>query len=140
MRAIWLAGFAVGAHAQDIKAKLDLCADESAEPDLLIDACSWLLQSGRLTEGYLTFASIKRGRAYFRKNQGDQAIRDFDQAIALRPDYADSYINRGLAYFWKGQLDQAIRDYGQAIVLAPDDAGAYSSRGEVYARRGQPTA
>jgi len=66
----------------------------------------------------------------------EQAIADYDQAIALKPDYALAYYNRGIAYRQKGDLDHAIADYDQAIALEPDDADAYNNRGVAYDYKG----
>jgi tetratricopeptide (TPR) repeat protein len=66
----------------------------------------------------------------------ERAIADYDQAIALQPDYALAYYNRGVAYADKGDLDHAIADYDQAIALQPDYAVAYSSRGVAYHHKG----
>jgi tetratricopeptide (TPR) repeat protein len=35
----------------------------------------------------------------------DGALKDYDEAIRLKPDYADTYINRGLARKAKGDID-----------------------------------
>jgi tetratricopeptide (TPR) repeat protein len=67
-----------------------------------------------------------------------EAIRDYDQAIALNPDYDRAYNNRGLACAKVGRLTEAIQDYDKAIALNPDYAQAYESRGIAYARSARP--
>ncbi|MFZ1109035.1 MAG: tetratricopeptide repeat protein [Rhodomicrobium sp.] len=66
----------------------------------------------------------------------DRAISDYNQAIRLKPDYADAYNNRGNAYRAKGDNDRAIADYDQAIRLKPDYASAYNNRGASYNEKG----
>ena len=61
-----------------------------------------------------------RGNALADKSEVDAAIRDYDQAIKLNPDYADAFNGRGVAYDKKGELEHAIRDYDQAIKLKSD--------------------
>ena len=63
------------------------------------------------------------------KGEYDHAIADLDQAIRLKPDFADAYFSRGLAYSDKGDYDRAITDFDQAIRLKPDAAYAYNGRG-----------
>jgi len=58
------------------------------------------------------------------------ALREFDQAIALRPGEAAIYNNRGTVYHALGQYDRALEDYGRAIALKADFAQAYVNRGK----------
>ncbi len=60
-----------------------------------------------------------RGVAYGDKGLYDQAIADYTQAIALKPDYAAAYDNRGWSYEKKGARDQAVADYRAALRLDP---------------------
>ena len=60
------------------------------------------------------------------------AIEDYDEAVALNPDYAEAYNNRGVAYEKKGDLDLAIQDYDKAIALRPDLAETYCRRGVTW--------
>ncbi len=56
----------------------------------------------------------KRGVAYARKGQYDQAISDFNKALEINPRYATAYYNRGIAYKDKGQYDKAWEDVHKA--------------------------
>jgi Flp pilus assembly protein TadD len=48
---------------------------------------------------------IKSGLAHLRKADYDQAIADFDRAIALNPNSAVAYYDRGIAYRAKANAD-----------------------------------
>jgi tetratricopeptide (TPR) repeat protein len=75
--------------------------------------------------------------AYFRlgwlhqvpMDDDEQAITDYDQAIALDPDDAVAYNNRGLARYDQGDPEGAIADYDRAMALNPDYAAAHNNRG-----------
>jgi lipoprotein NlpI len=67
----------------------------------------------------------------------DRAIKDYDQAIALNPHYANAFNNRGNAYRCKGAYGHAIDDYNKAIGLDPYDAKKFKSRGIVGFSMGQ---
>ena len=54
------------------------------------------------------------------------------QAILLKPDWAEPYDNRGLAYAAQGDYERALADWTQAIKLQPDFADAFLNRGLVY--------
>ena len=66
---------------------------------------------------------------YYKKGLYDRAIAEYDQAIKLKPFYANAYNYRGVAYMGKGLYDRAIEDYDTAIRLRPDYAKAYRNRG-----------
>ena len=57
--------------------------------------------------------------AYLRKGEYDVAIRAFDEAISLRPDYGEAFANRAAAYLKKQEYDRAARDFDEAIRIAP---------------------
>jgi tetratricopeptide (TPR) repeat protein len=68
-----------------------------------------------------------RGIAFAEKGQYDQAISDFNQAIAINPSYNKAYNNRGIVYRLRGQYHQAISDFNKAIAINPLDAEAYNN-------------
>ena len=59
----------------------------------------------------------------------DEAIRYFDKAIALHPEFAQSYRERGLAYRGKGDFERAVENLTKAIELNPDFTVFYVERG-----------
>lgn len=59
----------------------------------------------------------------------EDSISAYEEAIRLKPDYANAYINRGVAKAHLGQYDDAIADYDEAIRLKPDDTDSYYNRG-----------
>jgi tetratricopeptide (TPR) repeat protein len=79
---------------------------------------------------------LDHGGACLDKGKHDEAIADYDKAIALDPNFALAYSNRGLAYAKKGDVDRAIADYTKAIALDPNFADAYTNRGVACYMRG----
>ncbi len=73
-----------------------------------------------------------RGNVYDDLGNYEQALSDYNQAIALDPKYAAAYNNRGIIYDDLGNYEQALSDYNQAIALDPKDALAYNNRGIIY--------
>jgi tetratricopeptide (TPR) repeat protein len=47
------------------------------------------------------------------------AIKEFDRAIKLNPQFAEAFYRRALAYFDLGQPQAAINDYNQSLTLKP---------------------
>ena len=79
---------------------------------------------------------LDHGRACLDKGKYDDAIADYDRAIALDPKDATAYTNRGVAYGRKGRVNRAIADYDKAIALDANVALAYTNRGVAYGRKG----
>ncbi len=65
-----------------------------------------------------------------------RCIKDYTEAIRIKPDFAWAYNNRGIACKAKGDLDGAIKDYTKAIHLKPDYAVAYRNRGVAWESKG----
>ncbi|MBR2519419.1 MAG: tetratricopeptide repeat protein [Selenomonadaceae bacterium] len=60
------------------------------------------------------------------------AVKVYTEAIEIKPDSADAYLNRGHVYCNLEQNEHALRDYNKAIELNPNDPEAYNDRGSFY--------
>ncbi|HLK23278.1 MAG TPA: TIR domain-containing protein [Caulobacteraceae bacterium] len=78
----------------------------------------------------------EQANAHARAGEYDQAIEQYNQVIAARPDHANALNNRGNALLAKGQGEQAILDFDRAIALKPDFAAAYCNRGNAFQSKG----
>lgn len=61
-----------------------------------------------------------RGAAYFDLEMFDEALRDYAEAIRLKPDLGQSWSNIGNVYMQERKTQKAIEAYRQATVCAPD--------------------
>ena len=77
------------------------------------------------------------GNALDGKGQTDEAINQYQEAIRLKPDFADAHYNLGNVLGRKGQLDEAISQYQEAIRLKPDFAEANNNFGFALGLKGQ---
>lgn len=77
-----------------------------------------------------------RGNTRVSQNHLNEAIADYDRAIALAPDLPDAYLNRGAAYEGLKRWTEAIADYDRVLELSPQDAAAYNNRGNARAGLG----
>jgi lipoprotein NlpI len=117
---------------------IDQCANmgNTFSPAQRADACTALIESGKVFGRGLAWAYESRCAAYNDGKASDYAIADCNQAI-LREPTARGYSNRGNAYYAKGDNDNAIADYSQAIKLNSKDASAFNNRGSAYLAKGQ---
>lgn len=96
------------------------------------NACTRLLKSKRFDANNRAIIYNNRGAAFYFLKQYRRAIKDYDEALRLHPDYAYAYNNRGLAYRDMVQYHRAIQDYSEAIRLNPGFVDAYGNRGWAY--------
>ena len=81
-------------------------------------------------------SEYNQGNRYAREQNWDAAIASYTEAIRVKPDYAEAYMQRGLAYFIKGDLDNSITDLTEVIRLDPGKKEAYHFRGNAYKAKG----
>ena len=94
--------------------------------------CRWLWR--RLVESK---THNNQGMAHAFNGDYERAIRAFDQALQLAPNFALAYNNRGSTYAEIGKYDRAIQDFDQALQLDRNLALAYVNRGAAYVCEGQ---
>lgn len=123
-------------------AQWQACAGDDAVE--AIEGCSAILEAPDESDAARAVAFYNRGLAYHcrsrraraMRDEGageggsdiDRAIRDYDEALRLRPQSPAALTNRGVAYYEKGAWERAIEDYDRAIGLAPDLAEAFNNR------------
>lgn len=141
-----LAALAVTAFASVASAQPSLVQDQTTcsavtgsgyTPQQQVDACTRLIQSGRMGQDDVAMAYYNRGRAWVDANDNAKAVTDYTQAITLRPVYPIAFYNRGTAYNHLERYDDAIRDFTQAIAQRSGYVNAYVNRGNAYAFSGR---
>lgn len=60
------------------------------------------------------------------------ALKDYNQAIKLNPNFGMAYANRGAIYEKLGKQELALQDYNKVIELEPLSAWSYTARGKFY--------
>ncbi len=78
---------------------------------------------------------FQMGLSYHLEGKWDLAIKEYEEAIRIKPDYADAHNNLGLSYGENGLYNLEIRQYEEAIRIKPDYALAYYNLGVSYAEK-----
>jgi Flp pilus assembly protein TadD len=77
-------------------------------------------------------AHVDKGIAYCETGHYDQALKEFNQALKLKPNDPALYDLRGVALRGQGQDDQALQNFNQALQLDSKYARAYRNRAMIY--------
>ena len=62
-------------------------------------------------------------------------IRELQEVLRLKPDYAEAHNNLGTAFYQQGRTGEAIRQFQEALRLKPDYAGARKNLDAVLATK-----
>jgi protein O-mannosyl-transferase len=91
--------------------------------DPIIFSTSALAHNPRSVVAYNT-----RGLANLDQGYISAAIQDFTNAVAIRPDFPETFYNRGNVYLKCQNYDAALNDYDKAILLGWSFVSAYYNR------------
>lgn len=72
---------------------------------------------------------LARGAESFHLHEYDDALKSFDMALKMDPNYADAWINKGSALHELGMYRDAIAAYDQATRIEPQNANAWKRMG-----------
>ena len=71
-------------------------------------------------EGRNAYNYLNRGEIFAARGLYEQAIADFDEAIAIRPDLYKPYMHRGIIFYQQEIYAPAVEDFSQSLTLNPD--------------------
>lgn len=87
----------------------------------------------------LELTYYNRALAYIAQKKWNEAIRDFDEAIKLKPDFMIGYYRRGTAYLEQKSYTAAQGDFEKVIELNPDNLPARHNRAYICWKQGKLT-
>jgi tetratricopeptide (TPR) repeat protein len=105
-----------------------------------IEGCTALIERRDQSMADLSLVYAMRALAYSLKGLYDTAIRDYDTAIAMRPDFAVALNNRAWAYFRWGKAATGLPDVERSLELSPTSPHALDTRAHIRQALGQPEA
>ena len=109
------------------------------DPKIASKAYKSILEESKLDTSFaMVMVHLDRSYANLGLNKQEAAIQEFDQAIALKPDYAYLYLSRGMAKI-NNDKSSALEDFNQAIRLAPNYSYAYEQRGLIKKEQSKKT-
>ncbi len=85
------------------------------------------IRSQNIAKDYWSVANC-----YKEKQQYEQAIVEYQEAIAHDPAYTDAYHNKGETYYLMGNFKAAIALFEKTVELDPSDPKGYNNLGACY--------
>jgi tetratricopeptide (TPR) repeat protein len=97
-------------------------AANSGRADLpaLLD-CDTAISSPELNARDRAATVVNRGVIHLLRRDTANALKDFDRAIAWRPDLGEAYVNRGAALILQGDFQGAVTSINRGIELGAED-------------------
>ena len=68
---------------------------------------------------------IASGWDLFEEGKYEEALKKFNKAVELNPNYSEPYKGLGTSYRWLKNYDKAVYNLNKAININPDDDGTY---------------
>jgi tetratricopeptide (TPR) repeat protein len=127
---------ATSAMADDQQPVADGC--RSAAPELRIAPCSAVIDSPSAPPAERAEAFFLRGLAYWQSGQREHAVRDYDDAIRIAPQFGSALNNRADAYLKLGKASQGVPDIERALRIAPQDPIYNVTHGQIRQTLGDP--
>jgi tetratricopeptide (TPR) repeat protein len=103
-----------------------------------IEGCTALIEGGSAGQYQLADVYAMRALAYSLKGDYATAIKDYDIAIGMRPNFAVALNNRAWAYFRSGKADIALPDVEKSLLLEPRAAHSLDTRAHIRQVKGDP--
>lgn len=103
-----------------------------------IAGCTELIERSGLPEQMLSSAYAMRALGYSLKGLYDTAIRDYDEAIRLDPNFAVALNNRAWAYYKSGRASTGLPDVERSLRIQPTSPHAYDTRAHIRQATGDP--
>jgi tetratricopeptide (TPR) repeat protein len=128
--AVWLRG-AVEQLDENLRGRLELLV-KLRRGDLSLVAEEILGTAKTTVQGFSSDDAeewFDRGNSLCEEGRYEDAIKSYDRAVSIKPDYYEAWGNRGITLDNLGRYEDAIKSYDRAISIKPDSYEAWYRRG-----------
>ena len=115
----------------------DLTDCTASDKSTSADACTRVLDSGRLPTEQHYIAYYNRAWSHFNAGESSDAVADFDLSLKRNPDYADTYYSRAIVHHERGERAEALSDVDSYVEKKSSDWQAYFNRALLMRRMGE---
>jgi len=78
-----------------------------------------------------------RGSCHKALGQLDKAVKSYEQALMIKPNYVDAHYKLGNTLKALGQLDEAVQSYEKALIINPNSAEVLNNLANTFKALGQ---
>jgi tetratricopeptide (TPR) repeat protein len=113
------------------------CYERAEMGSTYIRECDEALEDSELISRDRASTLVNRGIVYNNAGKYEEALADFEMALAIDSEIPEAYLNRGNSRFFQQRINDAVADYTRAIDLDIDRMGAaLYNRSIAYGRLG----
>ena len=76
------------------------------------------------------------GRVFFEQGRTDEAMVEYQKALAISPDDAKAHYNLGVLLVEKGRVDEGVAEYQKALAISPNLVEVYNNLGFIFLEKG----
>lgn len=116
--------------------KADLASCASGKSTASAQACTRVLNSGRLKRSHRYIAYYNRAWAHRNSGALDEALRDFNRSLKYNSKFADTYYSRAVVHYEQADEDSARKDLETYVKLGGGNWKAYYKRALMLRRLG----
>ncbi len=110
---------------------------DKPEAEARIRACTELIETPGINEPRRATAYANRALSYSLRGDYETAIRDYDSAIKMFPDFAVALNNRAWAYFKWGRAETGMSDVQRSLQIEPFSPHALDTRAHIHQSMGE---
>ncbi len=129
----FLASHPVAVQSSSNDSRTDCFSDDNMRR---ITGCTDLLDTPGLRPDERAMAFAMRALAFSLNSRFSEAIRDYDSAIGLNPDFSIALNNRAWALYKSGRAKAGIQDVERALSLSPGSPHALDTRAHIKQEMG----
>lgn len=116
----------------------ELAVTGSAERAAALEARIWTIWL-EPPPGRGVATALQRGLRMMALGQGHDAMRAFDEVVALAPDFAEGWNKRATVRYVLGDLAGSVEDIRRTLALEPRHFGALSGLGLIRLAQDRPS-
>lgn len=128
LAACLLAALSAPVRSSSNDSRADCFSDDNTRR---IAGCTDLLETPGLRPDERAMAYAMRALAFSLNSRFSDAIRDYDSAIGLNPDFSIALNNRAWALFKSGRAQDGLADVERALSLSPGSPHALDTRAHI---------